>query len=580
MPPSKLRRIALACAGLALGLLGVELCLRATLPPPRYGQGLELDAELGFRQPANARLTNSDDAGAFPYRTSREGFRGRDLPSSEAELDPDERRILFLGDSFLNAWAVREEELVGARVERGIASPERPARCFSLCSDDWGTAQELLALRRYGTAVRPHEVVLLLFPPNDVVNNAPELAGHTAISPGDALRPYLVASDGDARLRRSYAFPWRAALRGRSRLFALLECRWLLREAARGAGTLHRDPGFDEPLEPALERLSRGLADAPQHELFQAHFGEGAAARELAARWEAAWRRTFDLLAAVRDCVERELGARLLVVVIPDRVQVEDSVLHIASRQTARAAGLERVFDEFDFELPERRLLAAGAERSIELACLLGPLRAASRAGERAYVADGHLSGAGHAHLAELVARWLRGEPLPALARPSPELIDEPHAFGARGSALPDASCVPPRLDFALGPSDGQLGLGWHDWSDASSSGNASRWIGREANALVPFRAGTVVLRGEIPAELPLPCEVGLHTCSLLSARCELTAAGSFELRLELPQHEFSGWLPVTVTSSRAFRRDGDSRDHALRVCSISCEARDEGALR
>jgi hypothetical protein len=567
-----LRRKLLLLAGSFLVTAGLaELGVRLLLPAPGFHDQLVLDPEFGFRLEAGTVLTNRDERGEFPYRTSSEGFRGPDLPSEGTRFDPRERRLLFLGDSFLNAWAVREEELVGERVARELSTPEHPLRSFSLCCDDWGTAQQLLALRRYAPRVRPHAVVLLLYPPNDVVNNTPELAGTTAISPGDYLRPYLIdRGGGPLALERMHRYPVRAWVRRWSHAYAWSE-RNVLAYAVR---TNRRNWLPFEPFEHRLvPRLEAGLAPTSNFEFFQAEqsFRPGAVGSAARDRWQAGWRRTRDLLVALEHEVEA-LGSELLVLVIPERAQVELHPHQLSLEIRSYAVLGQPVTDRLDYELPERELLRFCGARGIEIACLLGPLRAARGAGIATYVSDGHLSGHGHAIAAEAVLRWRRGLPLQPDYRPSEADIAGGSGFGVRGSAVPDPQELPARLDFTTGPAPQYLCRGFHEWRTDGWGHGPGYAISPAAEVLVRHGPGEIVVRAAIPAGLPLPCTVAVYIADLLGQDWPVTAPGPLELRLPVPHVDYSGYTPIVVACSSSFHPDGDPRPFSLLLQSIAFE--------
>ena len=86
--------------------------------------------------------------------------------------------------------------ILSGQLEIRLAERGQPARVHDLAVVDYGTAQELLWLRERAAGLAYDTLVVALYPGNDFANNTPALAGRTGVSPGDALRPYLVPRAG------------------------------------------------------------------------------------------------------------------------------------------------------------------------------------------------------------------------------------------------------------------------------------------------------------------------------------------------------------------------------------------------
>jgi hypothetical protein len=146
------RQLGLTLLGAATGLTLAEVGARLLLPPPRtHTTPLELHGERGFRGVPGTRLPFSDERGDFAFVLGPEGFRGRELPGAPGA----ERRVVFLGDSFLMGLGLREEELVPARAERALREQGLAAEVYNLSSIDYRTGQDLLLLDRFGVRVSP-----------------------------------------------------------------------------------------------------------------------------------------------------------------------------------------------------------------------------------------------------------------------------------------------------------------------------------------------------------------------------------------------------------------------------------------
>lgn len=128
------------------------------------------DDTLGWAGKANKDLTLSEGGIEVPCVTNRWGFRD-DQPLSVGETE-GKRRLMFLGDSFIMGTGlpkeVRVSELLESRYETLIS--------YNFGIFGYSTDQELLVLKKYGPAVRPHDV-LLFFCANDLIYNDSDL-GH------------------------------------------------------------------------------------------------------------------------------------------------------------------------------------------------------------------------------------------------------------------------------------------------------------------------------------------------------------------------------------------------------------------
>lgn len=146
------------------------------------------------------------------------GFRH---PALDVRKPPGTRRLIVLGDSFSAATKFPYADTYAGLLEKSLnsAGTGRKWQVLNLSSDDWGTAQEYLALTRYGLAYGPDAVVLQVFPFNDFCNNSIALAN--TCSHQDRYRPYFTASGG--RLQLTFLSPWKTALRNRLLLFGWIE---------------------------------------------------------------------------------------------------------------------------------------------------------------------------------------------------------------------------------------------------------------------------------------------------------------------------------------------------------------------
>ena len=105
-------------------------------------------------------------------RINRDGFRGPDYP---LQKPPGVIRIAVLGDSYVEAMQVAENETFTAVIQRDLADCPalrgKRVEAINFGVDGYGTAQELAVLQRKAWAYSPDIVVLAIFLGNDIRNN-------------------------------------------------------------------------------------------------------------------------------------------------------------------------------------------------------------------------------------------------------------------------------------------------------------------------------------------------------------------------------------------------------------------------
>jgi hypothetical protein len=352
-------RLALLGFALALVLGGLELGLRL------FWDGFYVKTQKAYAQPHPVRGWSNRPDVSVPYGEpefsttvthNRFGYRSRPI---EHARTPGRARVLVLGDSFAYGVGVGDRETFSAQLE--ALAPE--LEVINTGVNGYGTGQELLLLRDEGLAFQP-DVVIVSFFWNDVANSYKNAAVHFALR-GDRLEypgpppPAAVAASererkparerGERRawLRHSYAYRFvsdRAKLLGYWLKFAL-----------------------GVPLE------ENDFVSAAQR-------GD-------------AWQLELALLREI-ERVAREGGARTLLLLMPEQVQVQPEL---------RVTGLSRE----DYEL-QQRLHAFAKQAGIPVVDPLPALRAAYAAsGEPLYyLRDRHLRAPAHAIVArELLAR-------------------------------------------------------------------------------------------------------------------------------------------------------------------------------
>jgi lysophospholipase L1-like esterase len=150
-----------------IGVVSVLVLLEASLrvwvhlaPIGRLFALYRADEVTGFSLRPN--LHQSVAIGAhFTADTNSRGLRGAELRPKQ----PNERRILVLGDSFAYGFGVSSQETFAARLEEKLG-----VRVINAGVPGFGTAQELAFFERYADEIAP-DVVVLQFFGNDYSDN-------------------------------------------------------------------------------------------------------------------------------------------------------------------------------------------------------------------------------------------------------------------------------------------------------------------------------------------------------------------------------------------------------------------------
>lgn len=484
-----MKKVAIKVAFSLLFLLVlVEGVARIAFDAPVYYTNLVDDPVAGFRM-RGSNLRNEDDLGTFRYITNSQGFRGPELPTAPRPKDDDTYRVLMIGDSFLNAWAVRPEFLMSEGVKRALEAEGRPTEVFVCSCDGYGTAQELLQYERYVDTLRPDAVVLVIYPPNDVLNNSID---HAGLSWGDFLRPFFVVDD-EGKLTTTYSHPWRRRLRRFSRAFALGE--FAIMKSYRDEST---DWGaLREPTRPTPELLKEGRTPV---DLWMP------LCRKPDAKVERAWRTTEAIIDTLNKDVARR-GADFLTLVVPHVAQVCRNIFE-EDMQFQAALINTTLEDVVDWNGPEKRLHAFGERRQIDVRSLVDVLREHTGPDQpRMYVEDGHLSRHAHPLAAKMIVDWIQGRDAPA---------------GRTAEGAPQWVIEPPTGSFheSLSTEQSHLIRGGHGFDEDGVI--PARYI----TFAVVARHGDLHYRIVLPEGAPLPCTVEIGIQSLHAERVRLEKHG------------------------------------------------------
>jgi len=381
---STAKKLALLLASLVLGLIAAEVCLR--ILGISYPLPYAPDEFCGTRLRPGFEGWWRKEGSAF-VEINRHGFRHGDR---EPEKPPGTLRIAVLGDSFVEALQVPDDQTFCAALECELdecaALGGQPVEVLNFGVSGYGTAQELMMLRHYVWEYSPDIVVLVFFAANDVRNNSRDLEPYK-------VRPFFRLEQGDLVLdngfrqhpdylrARSPQTQRKVALIDRSRILQVLsEIRnnWRGRAKDNAAGDQRR-PGIDD------------LAFAPPKD----------------ETWEAAWQLAERLIVEL-DTEVRRRGGRFVLVTATSAVQVHPD-------SAVRKACQERL-EVNDLFYAERRLKALGQETGILTVGLAGPMqRHAEKHGvflhgfENTKPGEGHWNADGHRLAAQITAEAISG---------------------------------------------------------------------------------------------------------------------------------------------------------------------------
>jgi hypothetical protein len=332
------------------------------------------------------------DMDPFSHHRPRPGYRSddgvvrvnslgyRDEEEFPREKPPGERRILFLGDSFVfGGYRPAAETFVG-RCARAIAAVASGVRAINASCPEWGTRHEAAALEHHDLPLSPDVVVLCFYVGNDLFDNLSE-------------EPYEVevAGDGTLTLTKREQQSLRKRILAHSRLYQLYDstafATWL-RHPFGVEDNFQRPPNSSRLREDTyyelerrdLEVCRRGAADRPP--------------------LDEAWRLTEQFLAKIAT-LAAGAGAKTSLVVIPDEAQVDEGL----RAELARRFHLDE--KDFDLDQPQRRLAEIARRLGLPLVDLLPAFREKGRKGGLYEPVDTHWNGAGQALAADLVAPGL-----------------------------------------------------------------------------------------------------------------------------------------------------------------------------
>jgi len=309
-----------------------------------------------------------------------QGLRDRE---HQKQKPPGRFRVAILGDSYAQAiqvplektfWSVMEQRLRACPALGG-----RMPEAINFGVDGYGTAQELVTLKRDVWAYQPDAVVLAVFLGNDIRNNSVSLETNRC-------RPFYTLEDG----RLEPIGPFFSSASYRLWCLARFDYRGIspFKLLAKAADLLlHpvRQPTPDYPIEPAI---NYNIYRPPPDET-----------------WRQAWEVTEALIAEINR-ETRKHNAILLVATLDTGIQVwPDPEVR---RRFMEQMGLQDLF------YPDDRIAALGRKEGFDVISLARPLQEYAQS-HHAYLHGfpntptgfGHWNELGHRLAGELIAERL-----------------------------------------------------------------------------------------------------------------------------------------------------------------------------
>jgi hypothetical protein len=170
---------ALATTGTATVLLGLLemtamlglMSYASLFQPTGLTDSFILDGELSFRRPPGQSWTGRVRGDVISswnlpqprpkeisFTTDARGFRNR--------TERDQADVVLLGDSYVEGWYVSDDDTSATVLEQRLGRP-----VSNLGVSGYGTAQQLVVLRRYALAMNPKLVAWFFFEGNDLYDD-------------------------------------------------------------------------------------------------------------------------------------------------------------------------------------------------------------------------------------------------------------------------------------------------------------------------------------------------------------------------------------------------------------------------
>jgi len=295
------------------------------------------DRDLGWKLKPGVSGEWKGEGASF-VRVNSDGLRDREHTKAKP---PNTLRIAVLGDSFTEAIHVPVEQTFWSKLERKLGNCEavkgrKNVEVINFGVQGYGTAQELIMLRKKVWDYNPDIVILAFFIGNDVINNSPQLEY-------DLYRPFFVY-DASGKLVQDMSFRDLAPIDRNERAVSFVD----------------RLPSFLVNNSRILQVIKKVDLDIKKRQLsadFTALSTQNLNPPQDAA-WKEAWRVTEGLILTMRNEVVQK-KADFLVVTIGEPIQVD--------RDPAKRKKFMQENNIQDLFYPDRRLEKLGAREGFRV---------------------------------------------------------------------------------------------------------------------------------------------------------------------------------------------------------------------
>jgi hypothetical protein len=299
------------------------------------------DPNLGWKLKPGASGEWKGEGASF-VRVNSDGLRD-DREHTKAK-PPNTLRVAVLGDSFTEAIHVPVEQTFWSKLERKLGNcaavkGRKNVEVLNFGVQGYGTAQELIMLRKKVWDYNPDIVVLAFFTGNDAINNSPKLEY-------DLYRPFFV-DNASGKLVPDMSFRKLAPLDRNTRAVSFVDRlpSWLVNNSRILQVVKKVDLDMKKrQISKDFTVLRANNFNPPKD-----------------AVWENAWRVTEDLIVTMRNEVVQK-NADFLLVVIGDPIQV--------NRDPARRKKFMQENNIQDLFYPDRRLEKLGTREGFRVLTL------------------------------------------------------------------------------------------------------------------------------------------------------------------------------------------------------------------
>ena len=328
-----------------------------------------------YRPGFSAKVFAEEAGRKIHMRFNKDGFRG---PDWSRDNPPGLHRVALLGDSFIAALAVDEQDTAAAQLEKLLCESQHGMKweVMNLGVSGASTGTELVTYREVASRYHPDIVLCAFFVENDLSDNSSSLDTKNRIY-------FELDQSGNPVQKPYYGFRKSSSkwlnIHSRFYVWQKIAIRKLTINVQEQVGSINNGSWIYCP-------------DPPE-------------------KIAAAWDLTEKLIVMFRNEVVRN-GSRFVLVVIPSSLQIYDNRFAALRKQAED-------FCPFDPDNPDRRIKRICEEHDIPLVLMKPAFRAAtpSHSSDKPdewlfFFGSGHLNERGNRLAAEEIHRFLAGSPL------------------------------------------------------------------------------------------------------------------------------------------------------------------------